>query len=116
MMHFAHLLEGRSKPILKKALRLRFVATKPVGAGDQLPVLWGEHRTEQTRIDRFKAAAQPYVKKIREIRVADVVVVGRVCAYKRFRDGVHRGGGIQLKSKTHLPGRGYPLQTFGSPL
>ena len=78
--------EGRVRLLGKAVHRLRhavekerlclFLAAVAVGRSDQLLGLWHGQRGEEVGEDRLQRAAQPDVEEVREIGIADVVVVG----------------------------------------
>ena len=61
----------------KERLRL-LLAAVAIGRGDQLLGLGHGERGEEVGEDRLQRAAQPDVEEVRQVGVADVVVVGRV--------------------------------------
>ena len=62
----------------KERLRL-LLAAVAVGRGHQLLGLGYGERGKEDRKDGPKRTAQPDIKKVREVSVADIVVIGRVC-------------------------------------
>ncbi|GIX27880.1 MAG: hypothetical protein KatS3mg123_1761 [Burkholderiales bacterium] len=77
-----HLLpQDRERPaeaLLEVLLGLALVAIEPLGGGHQLRLLGHQDRAEELGVEVADGAPQPHVEEVREGRVADVVVVGRV--------------------------------------
>ena len=61
--------------IKEERLRL-FLAAMPIGRSDQFLGLWHRERGEEIREERLQRAPQPDVEEVRQIGVADIVVVG----------------------------------------
>ena len=74
----AHPGESCAEPVFEMGFSLGLVATEPVRGRHELGGLRSHKRPEEIRVDRAERAAQPDVEEVGEVRVADVVVVGRI--------------------------------------
>ena len=77
--------EHAPEALLEELLRA-VLAVVAVRVGDELLGLRDEHRAQQVGVDAAQRAAQPDVEEVREVGVADVVVVRRVRRDERAVD------------------------------
>ena len=70
-------VHGLRHAVEKEGLRF-LLAAVAIGRGDQFLGLGHGERSEEIRENRLQRAAQPDVEEVRQVGVADVVVVGRV--------------------------------------
>ena len=77
MRLFGKTLHRLPHPGQKKGLRL-FLVPMPVRSGNQFLGLGDSQRGKEVGKDWTERAAQPDVEEVREVRVSNVVVVGRV--------------------------------------
>ena len=75
-----HVAHGAADAVREEPLRL-LPAAVAVGVRHEFPVLRREDAAEQVEMDASERAAQP--DEIRQIRIADIVVIGRVGRYDR---------------------------------
>ena len=87
MSNFKNIFQGLKHSVLEKIFRRGFVSVEARGLRDKFFVLCKRHAPEKLRINIFQRATQPHIKKFREIRVTDVVVIRRVT---RNHDGRQR--------------------------
>src|SRR6266849_3485996 len=77
---------------LEEFLRFAFIALKSIWRCHQFMSFGHKHCPEQVRIDSMERAAQPNIKEIGKVGIADVVIIGWVGRNKGMRytiDGCH---------------------------
>jgi len=82
---------------------------------DELFGLRGEDGLEEVWVDAPEGAAEPDVKEVREVGVADVVVVGRVGRDERCSHAVHGDGGVKLANTTRPAWEHFRYDTRNEP-
>src|SRR5262245_32333247 len=82
ILRLAHSFECIAKSLFEKLLRSRAVPVEPIRGCDEFLRLRRQQRAEKIGINRVQRPAEPEVEEIREVGVADVVVVRRVCRNK----------------------------------
>jgi hypothetical protein len=86
MLDVPHPLESLLKTFLEEPPGLLSIAAEAIRAGNELLRLRREDCAKQVRVYGGGTPAEPDVEEVREIGVADVVVVGRISKNKRARN------------------------------
>ena len=115
MLRLAQALESLSQSVLEEPLGRPAVAVEAVWRGDELLPLWGQHGREDLRMNVAQRAAEPDIEEVRQIRVADVVVVRRVGADERVVVWADGSGGVELLDLSFFRGGG-AAEGFSDPL
>src|SRR5438094_3158925 len=92
MLDFAHAGKSLSETLLEESFCLLLVASKTIRRCHQLLSFGREQCTEETGIDHAERTPQPHIEEIREVSVADIVVVWRIRADKRLTYSINSRG------------------------
>src|SRR5262249_16831495 len=90
-------LERATQPLFKEPIGLPAIGSEPKWGCFQLLGLWCEQGAEQIGEHILEGSPQPHIEVIGEVRISNVVVVGRVCRYH----GIAPDGGLSRVQLVH---------------